>query len=71
MQEYKKAYRDQIRLHPHPDHGGKTDKFQEITQAATNVFRFMTKHQDKQTRTDTDADKELLKASLTGSGWKN
>lgn len=67
FQEYKKAYREQIKLHPHPDHGGDTAEFQVITEAATNVFEYITKHQHEQTRADSDADKDLLKTFETTS----
>ena len=62
FQEYKKAYREQIKKHPHPDHGGDTLEFQTITEAATHVFEFITKHQNEQKRTDSDSDKNLLRA---------
>ena len=60
MKEYKKAYRELMRLHP--DLGGDTTRFQEITQAARQVFEFITKHQNEQTRPDNDIDADLLKA---------
>ena len=59
MKEYKRAYRDLMRLHP--DLGGDTTKFQEITLAARTIFEFITKHQAEQTRDNTD-DNDLLKA---------
>lgn len=62
FQEYKKAYREQIKIHPHPDHGGDTAEFQVITEAATHVFEYITQHQHEQTRGDTEADKDLLNA---------
>ena len=39
FKEYKKAYRELLKLHP--DLGGDTPKFQEITQAAREVFDYM------------------------------
>ena len=62
FQEYKKSYREQIKKHPHPDHGGDTGEFQTITEAATHVFEYITKHQHDKTRTDSDSDKNLLRA---------
>ena len=59
MNEYKKAYRDLMRLHP--DLGGDTTRFQKIILAARTIFEFITKHQAEQTRDNTD-DKDLLKA---------
>ena len=59
MKEYKKAYRELMKLHP--DLGGETTRFQEITLAARMIFEFITKHQGEQTRTDSD-DADLLKA---------
>ena len=37
------------------------------TEAATNVFEYITKHQHEQTRADSDADKDLLKTFETTS----
>ena len=59
MAEYKKAYR--IKLKNHPDKGGDTSVFQGITEAALAVFQFMTDHQDKQTRPESDKDSALLR----------
>ena len=42
MKEYKKAYRDLMRLQP--DFGGDTSKFQEITLAAREVFKYIHTH---------------------------
>ena len=39
LKEYKKAYRDLMKLHP--DLGGDTSRFQEITLAAREVFEFI------------------------------
>ena len=60
IKEYKKAYRELMKLHP--DLGGDTNRFQEITQAAREVFEFITKHQGEQTRHDSGSDADLLKA---------
>ena len=60
LKEYKKAYRELMRLHP--ELGGDTTRFQEITQAAREVFAFITKHQNEQTRSDTEPDVDLLRA---------
>ena len=59
MKEYKKAYRDKLKLHP--DRGGDTKVFQEITEAALAIFQFISKYQDNQTRGETDKDRDLLK----------
>ena len=48
MKEYKKAYRELMRLHP--DLGGDTTRFQEITLAARMIFEFITTHPAEQTR---------------------
>ena len=60
IKEYRKAYRELMRLHP--DLGGDTNRFQEITLAAREVFEFITKHQGEQTRHDSGTDADLLKA---------
>lgn len=60
MKEYKQAYRLLLRLHP--DLGGDTTRFQEITLAAREVFQFITKHQDEKTKPDSGSDSDLLKA---------
>ena len=39
LKEYKKAYREKFNLHP--DRGGDTALFQEITEAALAVFQFI------------------------------
>ena len=62
LQEYKRAYREQIRQHPHPDHGGDTHKFQIVTEAATKVFEYISSHQQEQKRANSDSDKNLLRA---------
>ena len=69
FQEYKKSYREQIKKHPHPDHGGDTGEFQTITEAATHVFEYITKHQHEKTRTDSDSDKNLLEPSNSPATW--
>ena len=60
IKEHRKAYRELMRLHP--DLGGDTSKFQEITLAARVVFEFITKHQGAQTRQVSGSDADLLKA---------
>ena len=45
-----------------PDHGGDTQVFQTITEAATFVFEYITKHQHTQKRADSDSVKNLLRA---------
>ena len=57
--EYKKAYREKLKLHP--DKGGDTSLFQGITEAAMAVWHFLVQHQDKQTRPEADKDTALLK----------
>ena len=42
MKEYKKAYRDLLKTHP--DLGGNTESFQEITLATREVFEFLRTH---------------------------
>ena len=59
LKEYKKAFREKLNLHP--DLGGETAVFQEITEAARTIFEFISKHQDKQTRPDSDKDRNLLR----------
>ena len=60
MKEYKKAYRDLMKLHP--DLGGDTTRFQEITLAAREVFEFLRRNQNKAPNIDTDGDSDLLEA---------
>ena len=60
MKEYKKAYRDLMKLHP--DLGGDTARFQEITLAAREVFEFLRRNQNKAPNIDTDGDSDLLEA---------
>ena len=65
MKEYKKAYRELMRLHP--DLGGDTTRFQEITLAAGMIFEFITTHPAEQTRPDNEADTDLLKAFVASN----
>ena len=58
--EYKRAFR--VKLLNHPDKGGDTAEFQKITEAARIVFKYITDHPDQQTRTETDYNKDLLRA---------
>ena len=60
MKEYKKAYRDLMKLHP--GLGGDTTRFQEITLAAREVFEFLRRNQNKAPNIDTDGDSDLLEA---------
>ena len=59
VQEYKKAYREKLKLHP--DLGGDTAAFQEITEAALFIWQFITRHNEQQTRKNTEKDSELIK----------
>ena len=59
MGEYKKAYREKLKNHP--DKGGDTAIFQGITEAALAVWQFITEHQDKQTRPESEKDSALLR----------
>ena len=59
VQEYKKAYREKLKLHP--DLGGDTAVFQEITEAALFIWQFITKHNEHQTRKNTEKDSDLIK----------
>ena len=60
MKEYKQAYRELMKLHP--DLGGDTAKFQEITLAARTVFEYITTHQGEHARPESDDDANLIKA---------
>ena len=60
MKEYKKAYRDLMRLHP--DLGGDTSKFQEITLAAREVFKYIRTHPNEAGKSVSESDSDLLKA---------
>ena len=60
VQEYKKAFREKLKLHP--DLGGDTAEFQEITEAARAVFEYITNHQKEQKRAESDGDKDLMRA---------
>ena len=60
MKEYKQAYRELMKLHP--DLGGDTARFQEITLAARMVFEYITTHQGEQARPESDDDDNLIKA---------
>ena len=59
LKEYKQAYRQLMKLHP--DLGGDTAQFQEITLAARTVFEFITTHHSD-ARPDNDEDNDLIKA---------
>ena len=59
LKEYKKAFREKLQLHP--DLGGDTSQFQEITEAARNIFDFISSHAHQQHRKETENDKDLLK----------
>ena len=59
MQEYKKAYREKLKLHP--DWGGETGPFQAITEAALYVFQYITSHNDQQPRKNSEKDIMLIK----------
>ena len=65
MKEYKKAYRELMKLHP--DLEGDTTRFQEITLAARMIFEFVTTHQGEQTRVDNEADTDLLQAFMASN----
>ena len=60
MREYKKAYRDLMKLHP--DLGGDTTRFQEITLAARDVFEFLCVNQNETPKAGSGGDNDLLKA---------
>ena len=60
LKEYKAAYRELMRLHP--DLGGDTARFQEITLAAREVFEYIRLHQSDPQRPDKGSDQDFLKA---------
>ena len=59
FKEYKKAYRNLLKLHP--DLGGDTKQFQEITLAAREVFDYLRTHQTD-CKSECESDSDLLRA---------
>ena len=68
LKEFKRAYRNLLKLHP--DHGGDTQIFQEITLAAREVFEFLRTHPKEGSKSESDNDSELLRA-FEGSNTVN
>ena len=59
LTDFKKAYRS--KLHLHPDKGGETDKFQEVSEAAIKVMEFITNNPELQSNVDTEEFKDILR----------
>ena len=60
LTEYKAAYHEKFKLHPDLA-GGDSEAFKSVTEAATEVFKFITKNQAYQTRREKLNDQGLLK----------
>ena len=60
LKEYRAAYKELMRLHP--DLGGDTARFQEITLAAREIFEYIRNHPSEPQKPDKDSDKAFLQA---------
>ena len=61
LTEFKKHYKQKLFLHPDKPGSGNTEKFQEITEAARLVLKFITDNPELQSKVETDEFKDILK----------